>query len=195
MRVDRKTGRGNRWGLALVGLALVILGGSALARGLGAFSQNWAAARTTLVDGNVVAFFARNSPWIWWLLALAALVVAVLALRWLSVQGRRESRRTLRIEDGPTGVTEVSESGMAQAVAADVESSPAVLHAAAHLVGPHPEVRLRVVADESVPMEELSRHLATVALPHVRDALDRDRVPAVARVSLEPSPSPHRTVR
>ncbi|MCF6472406.1 alkaline shock response membrane anchor protein AmaP [Nonomuraea sp. MG754425] len=193
--MNRKTGRGNRWGLGLVGLALTVLGGSALARGLGAFPQNWAAARTTVVDGNVVAFFARTSPWIWWLLALAALVVAALALRWLLVQGRAEPRRALRVEAGPEGVTDLSAGGIDRAVAADVESGPSVFHAAAHLVGTRPEVRLRVVADEAAPMDELTRHLSTVALPHVRDALDRDRVPAVARVSLEPSPAPHRVVR
>ncbi len=44
-------------------------------------------------------------------------------------------------------------------------------------------------------MGELAEHLTTVALPHMRDALDRDQVPALARVSLEPSPSPHRIVR
>ncbi|NUP01564.1 MAG: alkaline shock response membrane anchor protein AmaP, partial [Nonomuraea sp.] len=32
--MNRKTGRGNRWGLALVGLILAVLGGLALARGL-----------------------------------------------------------------------------------------------------------------------------------------------------------------
>ncbi|MFC5830221.1 alkaline shock response membrane anchor protein AmaP [Nonomuraea insulae] len=195
--MNRRTGRGNRWGLAIVGLALTLLGGSALARGLGAFSHDWAAAETPIVDGNVTGFFARYSPWIWWLVALASLVVAVLALRWLFVQGRRETHRTLRLESGPGGVTEVSTDGMAQAVASDVASSPAVLSAHADLAGTrgHPSVRLRVVADESVPMGELSRHLSTVTLPHMRDALDRDQVPAVARVSLEPSPSPHRAVR
>ncbi|MEV0615573.1 hypothetical protein AB0I81_19825 [Nonomuraea sp. NPDC050404] len=195
--MSRKARRGNRWGLALVGLVLAVLGGSALARGLGGFSQQWAAARTTIVDGNVTGFFARTGQGIWWLVALAALVVAVLALRWLFVQGRRQVCGTLCVEDGPTGVTRVSAGGMARAVAADVAASPAVLRADANLLGPpgRPEVRLRLTADESVPMGELERHLSTVALPHVRDALDRDRVPAVARVSLEPSPSPHRIVR
>ncbi|MBF8190777.1 hypothetical protein ITP53_34725 [Nonomuraea sp. K274] len=195
--MNRKTGRGNRWGLALTGLVLTVLGGLGLARGLGAFPRNWAASDTPIVDGNVVAFFTRTSPWIWWLVALASIVVALLALRWLFVQGRRETHRTLRVEDGPRGVTEVAAGGMADAVAADVETSPAVLSAAANLAGPgdHPEVRLNLVADESVPMSELGRHLSTVALPHVRDALDRDHVPAVARVSLEPSPAPHRVVR
>ncbi|MEV0312199.1 hypothetical protein ACGFJC_34630 [Nonomuraea fuscirosea] len=195
--MNRKTGRGNRLGLALVGLVLAVLGGSALARGLGAFSRDWAAADTPVVDGNVVGFFARNSPWIWWLVALAGLVVAVLGLRWLVVQGRREARGRLRVEGGPSGVTEVSPGGMERAVAADVATSPAVLSADANVRCPrgHPEVRLRLVADESAPMGELAEHLTTVALPHMRDALDRDQVPALARVSLEPSPSPHRIVR
>ncbi|MEQ4719116.1 alkaline shock response membrane anchor protein AmaP [Nonomuraea sp. B19D2] len=192
--MNRKTSRGNRWGLALVGLALAVLGGLALARGLGV----WGTARTPIVDDGVWGFFTRNSPAIWWLVALVSVAVALLALRWLFVQGRREiTHGAVRLERSPTGTTEVSAPGMAHAVAADVESSPVVFRAAADLVGSptRPEVRLRVVADESAPISELSRHLSTVALPHMRDALDRDHVPAVARVSLEPSPAPHRAVR
>ncbi|GAA3231224.1 hypothetical protein [Nonomuraea helvata] len=192
--MSRKTSRGNRWGLALVGLALTVLGGLALARGLGA----WGAARAPIVDGGVRGFFTRNGPGIWWLVALVSIAVALLSLRWLLVQGRREiAHGAVQLERSPTGITEVSAPGMAHAVAADVESSPVVLSAHADLVGPpnRPEVRLRVVTDESAPLGELGRHLSTVALPHMRDALDRDHVAAVARVSLEPSPARHRAVR
>ncbi|MGW0806977.1 alkaline shock response membrane anchor protein AmaP [Nonomuraea sp. NPDC002799] len=195
--MNRIAGRVNRWGLALVGLALTLLGGLGLARGLGAFSQNWAAARTPIVDGNVRAFFAGASPWIWWALAVVGVILALIGLRWLFAQGRSEAHGPLRIEDGPAGRTEVSAGSMAHAVAADVESNPAVLRADAGLVEAlgRPEVRLRLAADETALMSGLTRHLSTVALPHVRDALDRDHVPAVARVSLEPSPAPHRAVR
>ncbi|TMS00746.1 hypothetical protein [Nonomuraea basaltis] len=194
--MSRRTSRGNRWGLALAGLALAILGGVALARGLGAFPQDSAAARTPIVDDGMRAFFALHGWWIWWAVAVASIVIALLGLRWLFAQGRWETRRVVRLEGGPTGVTELSAGGMAQAVAADVESCPAVLSAdagVAHSQG-RPEVRLSLVADESVPMSELTWHLSTVTLPHLRDALDRDHVPAVARVSLEPSSAPHRVV-
>jgi hypothetical protein len=188
--VNRKTGRGNRWGLALVGLVLLVLGALALVRGL------LGAGNTAIVDGGVRGFFARSSPMIWWIVAAVSAVVALLALRWLFVQGRMDTRGPLRLESGPGGVTEISASGMEHAVAADVESSPAVLSADADLVGTsgRPEVRLRVAADEAMPMDELRKHLAMVAMPHVRDALDKDHVPAVARVSLEPSPAPQRVV-
>lgn len=187
--MNRRTGRGNRWGLALVGLVLAVLGGLVLARGL-------TGAATPLVDAGTRAFFVRNSPMIWWAVAVVSILIALLALRWLFAQGRRDTHARLRLESGPGGVTEIAAGGMAHAVAADVESSPAVLNADADLVGPrgHPEVRLRVAADEAAPMSELSEHLSRVTLPHLRDALDRDHVPAVARVSLEPSPATHRVV-
>ncbi|MER6506903.1 alkaline shock response membrane anchor protein AmaP [Nonomuraea sp. NPDC001636] len=188
--MNRKTGRGNRWGLALVGLVLAVLGGLALARGLLGPS-------TPIVDAGVRGFFTRNSPPVWWAVAAVSVLVALLALRWLVAQGRRDARTRLRLEAGPDGVTEIAAGGMAHAVAADVEASPAVLNADADLVGPrgHPEVRLRVAADEAAPMSELSEHLSRVTLPNLRDALDRDHVPAVARVSLEPSPATQRVVR
>ncbi|MEO3870513.1 alkaline shock response membrane anchor protein AmaP [Nonomuraea sp. B12E4] len=191
--MNRKTARGNRWGLALVGLVLAILGGLALARGLGAFPRTWPAG-APIVDGGVRGFFARTSPWIWWAVALAAIVIALLALRWLFVQGRGRARGMVRVESGPAGVTEVTAEGMAHAVAADVATGPAVLDADADVAGPRPRVRLRVAADEAAPMSELAGHLTTVTLVRLRDALEQDHVPVVARVSLEPSPSRHRVV-
>ncbi|SDJ64645.1 hypothetical protein SAMN05421874_102547 [Nonomuraea maritima] len=194
--MNRKPGRGNRWGLAVVGLVLAILGGSALARGLGAFPQNWAPSRTTIVDANVTGFVARTSPWIWWLVALAGLILVAVGLRWLIAQWHREGRRTLCLHDTPTGVTDVSAKGMARAVADDAETGRSVLRADARLLGSRadPEVRLRMTADESAPLGDLTRHLTRVVLPNVRDALDRDHVRAVARVSLEPPSPPQRVV-
>lgn len=130
-------------------------------------------------------------------MAIVSIVVALLALRWLSVQGRREiTHRPIRLERSPTGLSEVSADGVAHAVAADVASSPAVLNADAGLTSAHypSEVRLRIVADERAPIGELSRHLSAIALQHLRDALHLDDVQAVARVSLEPPRTPHRTV-
>ncbi|MCA2222900.1 alkaline shock response membrane anchor protein AmaP [Nonomuraea aurantiaca] len=193
--MNRRTSRGNRWGLALTGIVLLLLGAYALARGLGAFGR--ARALTPIVNFSVRSFFAAWSPWIWWAIALVAVIVALLGLRWLFVQGRRDSRDSLRLETGPGGVTDLTAKGMASAVAADVETSPAVLSAGADLgcSGARPLVRLRLVADEQAPMSELRDHLSGVAIPHMRSALEADRVPAVARVTLEPAPAAHRVVQ
>ncbi|WP_336206007.1 hypothetical protein [Nonomuraea sp. LPB2021202275-12-8] len=195
--MNRKTGRGNRLGLALTGAVLTILGGVGLARGLGTFSTDWAPAGTPVVDGNVQDFFARTSPWIWWALAALSLVVALLALRWLLVQGRTDRYDSVLLEGGPGGVTRVTADGVAHALAADVASGPAVLSADASLAGSprQPEVRLRLVADEHTPMRAITDHLTRVAIPHLRAALERERVPTVARVSLEPARAPQRMVR
>lgn len=192
--MNRRTGRGNRWGLALTGIVLAVLGGYALARGMGAFGRD--AAGTTIANRYVRSFLLAWSPWIWWAVALVAVIVALLGLRWLFVQGRRDSRDSLRMETGPGGVTDVTAKGMAAAVAADVATSPAVLNAEADLGGARDRlmVRLRVVADEQASMSELRDHLAGVAIPHMRSALETDRVPAVARVTLEPAPTAHRVV-
>ncbi|SDK14271.1 alkaline shock response membrane anchor protein AmaP [Nonomuraea jiangxiensis] len=193
-QMNRKTARVNRWGLAVVGLVLTILGGLALARALGAFPGSWSAG-TPIAGGDVAGFFAGASPWIWWAVALVAIVIALLALRWLFVQGRRQAHGVVRVERSPAGVTEVAAGGMADAVATDAAAGPSVLNADADVSGPAPHVRLRMAADEKAPMAELTGHLSTVTLAHLRDALERDHVPVVARVSLEPSPSQHRMVR
>ena len=192
--MNRRTSRGNRWGLALTGIVLAVLGGCALARGMGAFGRY--AAGTAIADARVRFFLVAWSPWIWWVVALVAVIVALLGLRWLFVQGRRDSRDSLRMETGPGGVTDVTAKGMAAAVAADVATSPAVLNAGADLGGSGNRlmVRLRLVADEQASMSELRDHLAGVAIPHMRSALEAEHVPTVARVTLEPAPTSHRVV-
>ncbi|GAA4051414.1 alkaline shock response membrane anchor protein AmaP [Nonomuraea soli] len=188
-----KTRRGNRWGLALVGLLLMVLGGLGLARGLRAMPQDWAPADTPLINEPVRAAFSH--PWVWALVAAAAIVLAVLCVRWLLVQTRRETVRTLRMES-PGGTTEVAASSVTQAAAAELAASPLVLNASADLAGDaeHPEVRLRVVADERAPIGEVIDRLATVAIPHMRTALEAEHLPAVATVSLAPAPPPERVV-
>ncbi|WP_406312434.1 hypothetical protein OHA77_28045 [Streptosporangium sp. NBC_01639] len=193
--MDRKTPRGNRLGLLIVGLLLTVLGGLAVARGTGAFSRIGGPAGEPLVNGPVRDTFIR-SPWLWWVVAGAGVVLALLGLRWLLVQGRHSRLGDMRLASGPGGFTDVHTGGVAAAMAADVSAHPAILGASAAMVGTdaHPAVRLRVVADETLPMEAIREQLDGVAIPRMRRALETEHIPAVAQVSLEEPPRNRRTV-
>ncbi|MGW4422098.1 alkaline shock response membrane anchor protein AmaP [Streptosporangium sp. NPDC004631] len=194
--MDRKTIRGNRLGLLIMGLLLTLLGGYTLARGAHAWPQNVAPGGEPLINDPVRAAFARYSPWLWWVIAAGAVVLALFGLRWLLVQGRRERLGDFRLESGSDGVTDVRADTVADAMADEVGAHPAVLSASASMIGTraHPAVRLRVVTDENAPMSALREQLGDHAIPHMRQALEMETVPAVAQVSLEEPPRPRRTV-
>jgi hypothetical protein len=193
--MDRKTARGNRLGLLLIGLLLIILGGLVIARGARLFPQSWAPARAPLITNSVHTAFVRDFPTLWWVVAGAAIVLALLGLRWLLVQGRRQKLGGMRLQRGPAGVTEVDTGSVADAMATEVSSQPGVLGASAALVGTnaHPAVRLHMAVAETVPMNAIREQLGGSAIPHMRQVLETDRVPTVAQVSLEP-PHPRRNV-
>ncbi|SDH25536.1 hypothetical protein SAMN05421505_11334 [Sinosporangium album] len=194
--MDRKTARGNRLGLLLTGLALTALGLFTLLRGFRLLPQSIAPAGEPLAGGPVRQLFGSQGAWLWWLVALAAIVIALLGLRWLFVQGRSESLGVLKLAAGPGGVTRADPGAIADAVAKDIQSNPDVVSAHVRLVGPsaHPGVRLRLVADEHTRIGELRAHLGDVAFSHARQALTTDHLPAVTRVTLARRSPPRRTV-
>ncbi|MFD0884819.1 hypothetical protein ACFQ08_09690, partial [Streptosporangium algeriense] len=86
--MNRKTGRGNRIGLLIMGVLLLLLGGYTLARGAHTLPRAVAPGDEPLVNDPVRAVFAAYSPWLWWLVALAAVVLAL---------APRELRSRLRV--------------------------------------------------------------------------------------------------
>ncbi|MFI6450145.1 alkaline shock response membrane anchor protein AmaP [Streptosporangium amethystogenes] len=191
-----KTARGNRLGLLLVGLALMALSALVMARGAGAFPPAVASARGPLVDAQTRAAFARYDPWLWWVVAAAAIVLALFGLRWLLVQGRSRRLSGIRLDGGPAGITEVDAHSVTDAAAAEAGSHPSIIGATAAMTGTseHPAVRMRVAVVEDAPMSAVREQLSGVVIPHMRQALETERIPAVARVSLGDAPHPRRTV-
>ncbi|MGJ6962207.1 hypothetical protein ACSDR0_09890 [Streptosporangium sp. G11] len=194
--MNDKTARGNRLGLLIVGLALLILSALAIARGARAFPQAVAPASSPLVDGSVRQAFADYDPWLWWVLAAAGIVLALFGLRWLLVQGRRGKLGGIRVDGGPGGVTEVDTGSVTDAAAAEAGTHPAIINATAAMTGTsdHPAVRMRVVVAEDAPMSVVREQLGEVVIPHMRQALETSHMPTVARVSLENAPRRSRTV-
>lgn len=194
--MNDKTARGNRLGLLIVGLALMILSALALARGARAFPQSVAPARSPLVDGSVRQAFARYDPWLWWVIAAAGIVLALFGLRWLLAQARSGKLGGMRLDGGPAGVTEVDTGSVTDAAAAEAGTHPAIINATAAMIGTseHPAVRMRVAVAEDAPMSAVREQLGGVVIPHMRQALDTSHMPAVARVILEDAPRRPRTV-
>ncbi|MCG5214446.1 alkaline shock response membrane anchor protein AmaP [Streptosporangium sp. KLBMP 9127] len=191
--MERKTARGNRLGLALLGLLLFVVGGLSLARALGAFGR--LASMERVVGLREIVFFARN-PWMWWVLAALGLIAAILGLRWLLAQARNDTVRGLRLSEDATGITEVESGGVAEALEADLTGHPSILRAQAALTGTRtePAVRLRLVADEAATIDTLRDHLSTQAIPRMRQALEVDRLPALVQLTLRESGSRPRQI-
>ncbi|MDF5753368.1 alkaline shock response membrane anchor protein AmaP [Spongiactinospora sp. TRM90649] len=192
--MERKTARGNRLGLILCGLVLLLPGLYALARGLGLFGSR--ARGEYIISAGTAGFFTAD-PWAWWVLAAISIVAALLGLRWLLAQARKDTLSGLRLAKGPTGTTDVEADGITRALESELADHPSVLRAKAILTGSKrtPGVRLALVADETSRLDELRGHLGAHAVPRMRDALEVEHLPAVVRLKLEEPSSRPRPVR
>ena len=170
----------NRLGLAVTGLALLVLGGGALLRGAGAFGPE-AAARP--VVGGDLAEFAHDRPWFWPSLAAGGFLLAVAGLRWLVSRLRPGCVRRVRLRAG-AGVVAVAGAPVARAVAARLCAHPRIRRARAVVRGPahRPWLDLRLSACGGAGVGELLALVGDRAVPGLRAALAIDRLPAVVRL-------------
>jgi hypothetical protein len=195
----------NRVGLGIVGLVLTVAGAAALARGLGLLG----APHAPVISGQVAAYAARNA-WFWPALAIVALVIELLALRWLLGQARTDTIRHLDLEtDTRHGATRLSARAAASALEDDASESmhggqPTYRgrltpgHRATSGRGPRatrgervratlngapsaPGLAVAVVLpDEADPAA--ARHDIQGAVTRLRQSLETERLPAVVRL-------------
>ncbi|MEV7966083.1 alkaline shock response membrane anchor protein AmaP [Sphaerisporangium sp. NPDC088356] len=186
------TARANRIGLAIVGLVLLLAGAAALARGLG---LRVLGPRHDQVVSQQVAAYAAGHPWFWPALAVLALVVELLALRWFLLQGRVDTIRYLSLEPDPgRGATHLSARAAASALEDDVEETmrgtrPTRGEGArgqrvrATLGGAPTEPRLSlavVLPDEADPAA--ARQGVHRAVTRLRQSLETEHLPTVVRM-------------
>lgn len=166
----------NRTMLLVVGIVLLAAGAAGLLVGSGL-------ARPVLpgLDPAAPLLPAALDPpgWVPWAAIAAAVVVGLLALRWLLAQGRRRPRTSVwTLPSAPVagrdaGRTRMHSDQAAAALAADVEEYDGVRRAAAVLVGDRtrPQVHLDVTADASADLTALRTRITEHALPRMRTAL------------------------
>ncbi|MET8980294.1 alkaline shock response membrane anchor protein AmaP [Streptomyces sp. NPDC004539] len=176
----------NRVLLGLTGLALLVLGGSVLAVGLGAGPPSW-----WLYDGrhDVLLTAVRRTRWRgegwWWPTVIGALAVLVLlALWWLTANLRRRRLGEVLVDTGDGGSALLRGSALENVLATESARLEGVAHARVHLTGrrdaPETQVHLRV-EPHACPGEAL-RRFVTEPLTHARDSAALEALPAEVRM-------------
>jgi hypothetical protein len=168
----------NRTVLALLGLLCLAAGGVVLLIGTGLLGDLLPvpADAPLLPAGLVLPGWAPSA------VAAVAVVIGLLALRWLIAQTiRRPASSNWQLSpDTTTGTTHIDSDAAARPLADEIEDYPGVRSATASLTGPrqHPHLYLRVSADDHADISELRRRIGADAIPRLTQALNLPALPA-----------------
>ena len=174
--------RGNRLGLALLGVLLIAGGVGALLVNRGVFGGRAAA---EALYPAVASDWMGTHTWAWWIVAAVGALIAVLAVRWLLVQFRsdRISRLTIdtdRVPDDNAGRSTMLAGALSAALEQDAERIVGVRSASAAVIGDResPELWLTVTLTEDADSGAVRTRLIETVVGNARIALDRPELPA-----------------
>lgn len=177
--------RGNRTVLSLIGLLLTIGGGLGVALSYGAFGTG--RANRPVLTPAVRDFVHRNSGWFWPVVAAAAVVLALIALRWLLAQLGTDRVGQLSLEPDPrSGTTTLQAGALTSAVTDEVESYRGVRRASARLTSDprNPDMILTVAVNDRADLGALRARIEEHAVAHVRQASGRESLPVRLQIQL-----------
>lgn len=187
--MSTRVGAANRTVLALIGLILLAAGVLGLALATGLFGRQ-RGNRPVLTQA--VRTYPDGHPWFWWAVAAGAVIIALLALKWLLTQlGTDRANRIDRTTDARDGYTIVHAGALAEAVEGDAASIPGVSSAGAYVSHPL-QLNLRVDLTDEADIDSVRNALESTTVPHVREALNREDLPV--RIELRPGPTTARSV-
>jgi hypothetical protein len=165
----------NRTVLAVLGLLLLLTGAAVLLVGSGA-APAVAARLPVRADVPMLAAGFAAPAWLPWVGVAASVVVGLAALWWLAAQtARAPATGTWQLADDPRGgTTELDTATAAAPLAEEISTYPGVRAATARLVGAHqhPQVHLRVTAEDGASLPEVRQRIDEVAVPRLIGALD-----------------------
>jgi hypothetical protein len=171
--------RTNRAMLLLIAVLLLAIGLAGALIGLGAFGSD--REHRIVFDNRVSRYFGEHGDWLWPLVALAALIIGLLALRWLiALLFSTDRVGELRLSgDQSAGKTILRSGALTEAVADEVETYPGVHGAHARLIGDADAHRLVLAAtiEDTADLAGLRRRIETNAVAHARDALGNPDLP------------------
>jgi hypothetical protein len=171
--------RTNRTMLLLFALLLIAVGLDAGAASIGAYGTH---TQHSLLMANPTAhFIGSNGAWLWPVAAVAALIIALLALRWLLAllfSTDRSGDLAIQSSSG-AGRTTLANGALTDAVVGEIEGYRGVNSARARLIGDAEDPELVVTAglEESADFTALRQRIETEALTHARQALGNMALP------------------
>jgi hypothetical protein len=176
----------NRVLTGLVGLVLVVLGGSVLAVGLGVTPPSWWIHQgphdVLLSDAERTRW--RDQGW-WWPTVLAALAVLVpLALWWLSAVLRRHRLAEVLVDTGDGAGALLRGRALESVLADEAGQLDGVERADVLLTGRRsaPGARIRLVVAPHVDPGDALHRLTVESLVHARDSAGLTELPAEVRL-------------
>ena len=178
------TVRVNRTFFTVLGLLLAAAGAAGLATALGLFGRRLS---DQSVLGPAVEDFVAANRWFWPVVAIVAGLLALLCLWWLLLQARSDRVSRVRLATDPRrGTTELTTRALTQALIGEIEGYHGVTRAAAHISGTSaaPTLSLTVALDGRVEPAEIHRRITAEAIPHARQALSTDQLPARLELQL-----------
>lgn len=176
----------NRVVLGVVGLVLLVLGGSVPAVGLGLDPPSWwihDGRHDVLLDDNERTHW-QGDGW-WWPTVLAALAVLVLlALWWLTANLRRHRLSEVLVDTGDGEGAMLRGRALEGVLANEATELDGVSHAHVQLTGRRnaPETRVRLLLEPHVDPGTALNHLTAEALTHARNSAGLASLPAEVRM-------------
>jgi hypothetical protein len=171
--------RTNRVMLTLLALLLIAAGVVGALAGYGVFGH--ATQHHALLSNRVGSYFGTHGDWLWPVVAGAAAIIALLALRWLLAllfSTDRAGDLTMT-GDRTMGRTTLSSAALTDAVSHEIGSYPGVQSARARLIGDQSSPTLVITAslEETADLPGLRRRIEAHAVRHARQALENPDLP------------------
>jgi hypothetical protein len=162
----------NRTLLALTGLVLVAGGGFAVATHFG-----W----LRVLDPGTELIPAPGSPptWAFYAAAAVAVIVGLLALRWLAAQAVRRPKTSVWRFGDDDGSTRLDAGTAIRPLTEEIGAYQGVHAATATLGGPQddPALYLAITAEPGADLGEIRRRVDEHALARLRESLDLETLP------------------
>jgi len=176
----------NRTIVVIWGVMFAAGGGALLAIGAGAAGSGLA--NQPVITRSHWAFITGHQDWSWGIIAAVGVILVAVGAWWLLVQSRIPGgMRRLEIEpDRGNGGATVPARLLVAAVVADLNQTPGMEEGHARLVRHRgrPELELRAKLNPHADIHAARRHIEGMVIPHAREALAPQPLPARVTVEL-----------